>query len=118
DKTLCHPVFTLREYINADDRTSALNLVRVTNADVESEDFALIPMDKSVVFILETNELHGMADQRQFFFKMEELGLNIPVIIKRSYKFEAQDSELRTQDLQLYASTDLGALLVDGFGDG
>ncbi len=118
DKTLCHPVFTLREYISADDRTSALNLVRVTNADIESDAFGMLQMDKGLVFVLETDALHGMADQRQFFFKMEELGLDIPVIIKRSYKFETQDSELKTQNLQLYASTDLGALLVDGFGDG
>src|SRR6185503_8029236 len=39
DKTLCHPVFTLQEYVEAEDRTSALNLVRVTNTDVESEVF-------------------------------------------------------------------------------
>jgi len=118
DKTLCHPVFTLQEYVEAEDRTSALNLVRVTNTDVESEVFGTIPMDKSLVFVLETDELHGMADQRQFFFKMEELGLDVPVIIKRSYEFKTQDSGLKTQDLQLNASTDLGALLVDGFGDG
>jgi len=118
DKTLCHPVFTLQEYIEAEDRTSALNLVRIKNSDVESDAFGMIPMDKSLVFVLETDETHGMADQRQFFFKMEELGLDVPVIIKRSYEFETQDSELKTQNLQLYASTDLGALLVDGFGDG
>src|ERR1700751_5571791 len=29
DKTNCHPVFTLKEYISAEDRTSALNLVHV-----------------------------------------------------------------------------------------
>ncbi|HVW14520.1 MAG TPA: (E)-4-hydroxy-3-methylbut-2-enyl-diphosphate synthase [Mucilaginibacter sp.] len=131
DKTLCHPVFTLQEYIAADDRTSALNLVRIKNADVESEAFGMLPMDKSLVFVLETDDPHGMADQRQFFFKMEELGLDIPVIIKRSYSLKSeagslksdtgsktQDSELKTQNLQLYASTDFGALLVDGFGDG
>ena len=49
---------------------------------------------------------------------MEELELEVPVIIKRSYAFGTQDSELKTQNLQLYAATDLGALLVDGFGDG
>ncbi|MBS1500511.1 MAG: (E)-4-hydroxy-3-methylbut-2-enyl-diphosphate synthase [Bacteroidetes bacterium] len=131
DKTLCHPVFTLKEYVEAEDRTSSLNLVRIKNADVESEAFGRLPMDKSLVFVLETEEPHGMADQRQFFFKMEELGLDVPVIIKRSYSLKSevgslksdtgsktQDSELATQDLQLYASTDLGALLVDGFGDG
>jgi (E)-4-hydroxy-3-methylbut-2-enyl-diphosphate synthase len=119
NKTLCHPLFTLAEYIAADaNRTSALNLVRISNADLDSEAFGLLPMDKSLVFVLETNELHGMADQRAFFLKLEEFGLDVPVIIKRNYSFETSDSELQTQELQLFASTDLGALLVDGFGDG
>jgi len=118
DKTMCHPVFTLREFIEADDRSSALNLVQVKNGDVDGDDFGALPFDKSVVFVLETGELHGMADQRAFFFKMEELGLDVPVIVKRCYDFPTQDLGLKTQDLQLQASADLGALLVDGFGDG
>ncbi len=119
NKTLCHPVFTLQEYIDDADRSSALNLVRIKPADIDSEEFGLLPLDKSLVFVLETDALHGMADQRTFFFKMEELGLDVPVIIKRDYNHDPiQDLELRTQDLQLKAATDLGALLVDGFGDG
>jgi (E)-4-hydroxy-3-methylbut-2-enyl-diphosphate synthase len=118
DQTNCHPLFTLTEYINADDRTSTLNLVKIKPADIDSEDFGLLPLDKSLVFVLETDALHGMADQRTFFFKMEEMELDVPVIIKRTYEFQTQDLELKTQNLQLFASTDLGALLVDGFGDG
>ncbi|HTE01378.1 MAG TPA: (E)-4-hydroxy-3-methylbut-2-enyl-diphosphate synthase [Mucilaginibacter sp.] len=125
DKTMCHPVFTLQEYIQAEDRTSALNLVRIIPADVDSEEFGLLPLDKSLVFVLETDAPHGMADQRAFFFKMGELELDVPVIIKRSYSFESgspevgkSESDLLTTDLQLYSATDLGALLVDGFGDG
>jgi len=118
DKTNCHPVFSLQKYIKAEDRTSTLNLVRVKPADIDSEEFGLLPFDKSLVFVLETNALHGMADQRLFFFKMEELGLDVPVIIKRSYSFENQESRIKNQDLQLFSATDLGALLVDGFGDG
>jgi (E)-4-hydroxy-3-methylbut-2-enyl-diphosphate synthase len=139
DKTNCHPVFTLREFIDADDRTSALNLVKIKNNDLDSDEFGALPFDKSLIFVLETDALNGMADQRSFFFKMEELGLEVPVIIKRSYKFESGSPEVRkpgsekdhglwtidrgpkdqlTQSLQLYSATDLGALLVDGFGDG
>jgi (E)-4-hydroxy-3-methylbut-2-enyl-diphosphate synthase len=132
DKTMCHPVFGLHEYINADDRSSALNLVRIQPADIDSEDFGLLPLDKSLVFVLETDALHAMADQRTFFFKMEEMELDVPVIIKRSYSFESERPQVghsgsdlritneveRTTNLQLYSSTDLGALLVDGFGDG
>lgn len=125
NKTLCHPVFTLDEYIQTGiDRTSALNLVRIKNADLDSEVFGLIPLDKSLVFVLETDELHGMADQRAFFLKLQEMELDVPVIVKRSYSFGNQESRNKNQDvdltteLQLYAATDLGALLVDGFGDG
>jgi len=131
DKTNCHPLFTLQEYISAEDRTSALNLVRLKSLDVESDEFGMIPMDKSLIFVLETDELHGMADQRSFFFKMEELGSDVPVIIKRSYDLKSEvgsqisedDSRItsnveRTTQLQLYSATDLGSLLIDGFGDG
>ncbi|MGZ3753981.1 MAG: (E)-4-hydroxy-3-methylbut-2-enyl-diphosphate synthase [Mucilaginibacter sp.] len=117
-KTNCHPLFTLAEYISDVDRSSTLNLVKIKAADLESEAFGLLPLDKSLVFVLETDEAHGMADQRSFFFKMEEMELEVPVVVKRSYQFTTNDSELKTQDLQLYSATDLGALLVDGFGDG
>jgi len=123
DKINCHPVFSLQEYIGDVDRSSALNLVKLLPADIETEEFGLLPLDKSLVFILETQAIHGMADQRSFFFKMEELGLDVPVIIKRSYDFELDIDHTThhtqlTTNLQLYAATDIGALLVDGFGDG
>ncbi|WP_439699007.1 (E)-4-hydroxy-3-methylbut-2-enyl-diphosphate synthase [Mucilaginibacter sp. AW1-7] len=128
DKTLCHPLFTLKEYIGATNKTSVLNLVTLFPEDIDSEEFGSLPFDNSLVFVLETNALHGMADQRSFFFKMEELGLDVPVIVKRSYGFEkdhgpsimdhGRNTTDLTSKLQLYAATDLGALLVDGFGDG
>ncbi len=118
DKTLCHPVYTLQEFIEADDQTSALNLIKLKPADIDSDAFGSLPFSNSLVFVLETDALHGMADQRAFFFQMEELGLQVPVIVKRSYSFDTDDSELKAQTLQLFAGTDLGALLIDGFGDG
>ena len=150
-KVNCHPIFTLEEYLSAADRSSALNLVRIKYADIGSNSFETLPFDQSLVFVLETTALHGMAEQRSFFLQMQELGLEVPVIIKRDYSFESESKpNLKvlptgedlggattshspfttphspftthhspfTQNLQLYASTDLGALLVDGFGDG
>ena len=167
DKTMCHPLFTLDEYMQAADRSSALNLVKLKPTDIFSDAFGALPFDQSLVFVLETDSLLGMTDQRSFFFKMEELGLDVPVIIKRGYLLEFAESPTqpsptgralevltseakvsptggdyspdnlsfkgvhesslegalrdacdRTTLLQLYAATDLGALLVDGFGDG
>src|ERR1700742_2139594 len=58
DKTMCHPVFTLQEYAGDVDRSSALNLVRIKPQDMESEEFGLIPLDHSLVFVLETDAIH------------------------------------------------------------
>ena len=141
NKANCHPVFTLPEYRYGVNKDKSLNFVRVTNKDVASELFGSIQVDNTLVFILETGEEHGMADQRQFFFSMMEMGLKVPVIVKRSYQLSTPNSELPTpnslpptpnsqlttpnsqpipqpSDFQLYAATDIGALFVDGFGDG
>ena len=119
NKTNCHPLFTLQQYISASEKDTALNLVSVKATDLDGDDFAAIPFDKTLVFVLETDHEHGMAQQRAFFFKLMNLGIDTPVIIKRSYAFAATESleqiELKTQ---LYAATDLGALLLDGLGDG
>jgi (E)-4-hydroxy-3-methylbut-2-enyl-diphosphate synthase len=64
------------------------------------------------VLVLETDNLHGMAEQRRIFFELINNEIFNPVIIKRDY------SGINFEDLQLYSSTDLGALLIDGLGDG
>lgn len=118
NKTNCHPLFSLTEYVSATERDTALNLVKIKREDLDTDAFADIPFDKTLVFVLETNETHGMADQRAFFFKLAQAGIDTPVIIKRSYQFTDENQEDIALKAQLYAATDLGALLLDGFGDG
>jgi (E)-4-hydroxy-3-methylbut-2-enyl-diphosphate synthase len=148
NKKNCHPVFSLAEYIAAEDHSSELNLVEVTLADFDAARFIkLAHNDKGLVWILKTDALHDMAEQRSFFFALEAAGITTPVIIKRSYNFgnelqgaglhlpadsspsivNADNSETLipaiehtppATNLQLHAATDMGALLVDGFGDG
>jgi (E)-4-hydroxy-3-methylbut-2-enyl-diphosphate synthase len=91
------PVFTLQEYILADvDQNITIKPGAFKTRRYRSEEFGSMPFDNSLVFVLETNaKLHGMADQRAFFFKMEELGLDVPVIVKRSYAFESGKSGSR-----------------------
>ena len=126
NKNNCHPLFTLEEYNRVTEKDSQLNLVLVSNNDFESDEFANLLLDKTLVFVLETDKEHGMADQRQFFKELVEAGINTPVIIKRSYKVEEFSGPLNdvmspeepVSKLQLYAATDVGALMVDGLGDG
>ena len=64
------------------------------------------------ILILETDHEYGYAAQRRFFIGCIEQGITYPVIINRSYIGYTKD------ELLLYSATDLGALQVDGFGDG
>jgi len=125
-----HPLFTLREYADIarqnGERDKAMNLVVVRYRDLESDDFKNMIVDNTLVFVLETDLEHGMADQRQFFFQLMEWKLRVPVIIKRTYpseEFNGPVGDLMSPEepiakLQLYAATDMGALLIDGMGDG
>lgn len=126
EKANIHPVYTLNEFVEATVKDAYLNLVRIQHADLYTHSFESLPLDKTLVFIVETDELHGMADQRQFFSAIRELGLTTPVIIRRYYAPEAfsgpeddlTSPEEPTSKLQLYAATDMGALLIDGMGSG
>lgn len=125
NKANCHPFYSLKEYIEAKDRDHSLNLVLISNADIGTDVFNQIPVDNTLVFVLETESICGLQDQRETFFKLVEMGLEVPVIIKRKYRLKTSEnlSEQATilpqeSDFQLYAATDLGGLMLDGFGDG
>jgi (E)-4-hydroxy-3-methylbut-2-enyl-diphosphate synthase len=120
NKSNCHPFYTLDEFISSKDHDAALNLVSISNQDIDSELFKDLPLDATLVFVLETDALCGLQDQRNTFFKLNEMGLDVPVIIKRKYSLNDKKSVLLPQesDFQLYSATDFGGLLLDGFGDG
>ncbi|MGB4774826.1 MAG: (E)-4-hydroxy-3-methylbut-2-enyl-diphosphate synthase [Daejeonella sp.] len=125
DKINCHPFYSLEEYVKAGQRDSALNLVSITSKTIKTDLFKNLPIDHTLVLVLETQRINGLADQRQAFSQLMNSGLEVPVIIKRSYglannsKPETDNPQLTTQeDFQLYAATDFGGLLLDGLGDG
>ncbi|MEI5984962.1 MULTISPECIES: (E)-4-hydroxy-3-methylbut-2-enyl-diphosphate synthase [Sphingobacterium] len=126
NKANMHPIYSLEEFNEAKEKDAAMNLIHISNDDLQSEAFAQLAIDKTLVFILETDHLHGMADQRQFFANLQEIGIDNPVILKRSYAVEEfsgplgdiMDPEEPISKIQLYAATDFGALLIDGLGSG
>jgi len=110
DRTNCYPLYLATDFIQAEIKDPSINLV-ILNA-LHFDEVFLKALGDHVVLVLETSAEHGMAEQRVFFSNMQAAGIDLPVIIKRSYKAISND------DLMLYAATDLGALLTDGFGDG
>lgn len=126
NKKNIHPLYTVNEYVNSVQKDEQLNLLRVENEEVSDEQLLTFATDSTLVFVLETKALHGMADQRHFFKRLKDLSIQTPVILKRRYPSsefqgplgDAMSPEEPVSKLQLYAATDFGALLVDGLGDG
>jgi (E)-4-hydroxy-3-methylbut-2-enyl-diphosphate synthase len=106
------PLFSACEYSESGKKSEILNFVFGTIHSFDDSILNLIKADKTVVIILETENLHGMPEQRRVFIELLSRGITNPVIIKRNYK------TLSFDQLRLYAATDFGGLLVDGFGDG
>ncbi len=114
DKERHYPIFKSFDEFTNSSKKAALNLIRM---DIDSifKNLNSFSADntKSAVFVFETSNPHGMAEIRRMFVEvmMNEYAGRIPVIIKRNY------SSLNEQELQLHASTDIGAHFLDGFGD-
>jgi len=99
------PLYEFGDYID----TEGVAFVEVKTEEIDNEDFEL---PENVVLILATTHEHGMADQRRIFNQLGSKQIKNPVIVKRAY------DGLNEDDFQLYASTDFGALLIDGLSDG
>jgi (E)-4-hydroxy-3-methylbut-2-enyl-diphosphate synthase len=86
--------------------------VYVTLPELTSSFIELLKKDETVVLLIDTYAEHGMAEQRKLFNDLILHDCKTPVIIGRAY------GNLTPEQVQLHASTDMGALLVDGLGDG
>lgn len=106
------PLYNVKDYFAAGEKSELLNFVALTLNDLGGETIKKIRDDKTAVIVLETGNLHGMPEQRRAFIEMMTEGIENPVIIKRTY------DSINIEELRLFSATDLGSLLIDGFGDG
>lgn len=112
DDTKGFPLLTIDDYKKKLPLSFVLNFVEINIDNLFDETFPALCNNPTVVFILTTENLHGMAEQRRTFIEMILREIKNPVIIKREYKGIDEDN------FRLYASIDIGALLIDGLGDG
>ncbi|MCG8475524.1 MAG: (E)-4-hydroxy-3-methylbut-2-enyl-diphosphate synthase [Cytophagales bacterium] len=111
NKANCFPLLTLEEFQKKNTHPK-LNFLKVEAGSWSEELFSVLENEKRIVIALSTQNAHGMAAQRRFFFELLKRNLRTPVAAFRNYP------ALEEEDLQIHASTDLGALLIDGLGDG
>jgi len=103
---------SIEQYKSAGNKSFVLNFVEMNQRSAFSDQLSVIANDQTVVLVLSTENLHGMAEQRRAFFELMLRNIKNPVFIKRSYEKMDEDN------FRLYASTDFGSLLIDGLGDG
>jgi (E)-4-hydroxy-3-methylbut-2-enyl-diphosphate synthase len=112
DKINSFPLFKVGEYHEDVSKHSSLNFIRCSIDDISQNFLQDIGKDKSIVLVLDTDNIHALPEQRRVFFELKEKGIDSPVIILRKYE------EMSDDQFQIYSATDVGGLLIDGFGDG
>ena len=108
----CFPFVDAKTYLSTVELSTQLNIVYVCLSDLNKELLTKLKADTTAVLMIDSYNKHGMAEQRKLFIELMNANCNNPVIIGREY------GNLTEEELQLQASTDMGALLLDGLGDG
>ena len=107
-----YPLLNTDQYLNEENIHSTLNFLYIRSSDLSHKIIDKTKNDSSVVLLIDTWNKHGLAEQRGIFTKLINAQNTVPVIIGRAY------GDLSASDLQLYSSTDIGGLFIDGLGDG
>lgn len=94
------------------DVSAKMHFIRANRLDLTPEFIARIQDRADVVLVLEPASVHAMADLRSCCMRLDQASCNVPVILSQTL------NGLDEESFQLYASIDLGAPLLDGFGDG
>jgi (E)-4-hydroxy-3-methylbut-2-enyl-diphosphate synthase len=107
-----YPLFCGEEFFKSEKTHSELNFVAVTKDVLTPEFISKIKSTNNVVLIADSFNPHAMPELRRLFISLAENDISLPVMIKRNYK------DISEQDFQLGSSAEIGALLLDGLGDG
>ncbi len=112
NKEKSYPLFRVDEFLNSSEKSKIINFVKADFESLNRKLLEKLEREKHTVLVLETKNLHGMPEQRRAFIELMQNEINTPIIIKRDYK------NINMDELRLFTSTDVGGLLIDGFGDG
>jgi len=128
DRPRHYPWLMADQYLQATDLHDELNFVYCTWDTLTEDLIDGLKAATNVVLVLDTYNDHGMAEQRRLIVELMNRGCTTPVILGRAYGPEGAGvagtpgipdaAADRLLALQLQAGTDLGALLLDGLGDG
>lgn len=107
-----YPMLDAATYLSGVKVSDQLNVVTLSSAQLSVDLLEKVKSDNTVVLMLDLAENHGLSDQRRLLIDLMRYKCSAPVILGKSYQ------NITPEQLQLRAATDLGALLIDGLGDG
>ena len=111
------PIYDLKGFVEADERNFYNNFVMIDCRGDEStlSDFDHIEQianDPNVVFCLSSTNKNAMQSIRRMCIELMNRNIQNPIIITTDSNWQTADEHL------IHYSTEAGALLLDGFGDG
>jgi len=113
NKKLRHyPIISKGHLDDGVDLDTNLNILTINLAELSDKIINKLKESSNIVLLINTENNHGMSEQRRIFVELLENNCKTPIIIGRSY------SDITDEVLQLYSATDFGGLFVDGLGDG
>jgi (E)-4-hydroxy-3-methylbut-2-enyl-diphosphate synthase len=107
-----YPLFDFESYKTSPSKSQHLNFLKLDAAEIARGGIKKAILTTNTVIVLFSNNDHAMAELRRAFITLMQDNISLPVIINRNY------TRVSPTDTVLNASTDVGALLLDGFGDG
>ena len=107
-----YPLFIGEQFFESEKKSSEVNFVVVTKQLLTVDFLTKLKSVTNVVLVCDTVNSHAMAELRRLFVTLAEHDIKLPVIIKRNY------NSISEEDFQLGSSAEVGALLLDGLGDG
>lgn len=113
DKQKYFPLFQDVAYLQHGQRSGILNFVALdTNSDAATEILQKIRKDDTVLLCLYSSHKHAMPSVRRFMMELINQHIQCPVILAVESRESSIDEQL------IHFSTETGALLLDGMGDG
>jgi (E)-4-hydroxy-3-methylbut-2-enyl-diphosphate synthase len=107
-----YPLVRAAQYLQGVPLSPQLNFIYACLGDVTQPVIEKLKADATAVLLIDTQNPHGMAEQRRLFVSLIDSDCRVPVVIGRAYQ------NLEPEQLQICAATDVGGLLIDGLGDG
>jgi (E)-4-hydroxy-3-methylbut-2-enyl-diphosphate synthase len=105
------PLFTIDNFLESDNKSTQVNFI-LASGNMNWELLPDIASDPTVVLVLDAEVPQAMTQQRRMVFEMITSSQKTPIVFKRTY------DKVDLDQFSLFSATDIGGLLIDGFGDG